>query len=41
MKNLSDSRIYEEKQMKQRRQKTANFFNEVEKSETVKHLKQK
>jgi len=41
MKNLSDSRIYEEEQMRQKRQKTANFLNKTRESEATKCLEQK
>jgi len=41
VKNLSDSRIYKEEQMKQKKQKTASFLNKTRESEAIKHLEQK
>jgi len=38
VRNLSDSRIYEEEQMKQKKQKTASFLNETRESEATKYL---
>ena len=40
MKNLSDSKTYEEEQMMQQSQKTASFFNETRESEATECLKQ-
>jgi len=41
MRNLSDSKIYKEKQMRQKRQKTASFFKKTKESEATIHLKWK
>jgi len=40
MKNLSDSRTYEEEQMVQQSQKTASFLNKTRESEATECLKQ-
>jgi len=41
MKNLSDLRICEEKQTKQKKQKTISFLEETKESEAIIHLKKK
>jgi len=40
MRNLSDSKIYEEELMRQKRQKTASFLKETRESETTTCFKQ-
>jgi len=41
MKNLSDSEIYKEEWIKQKKQKTVNFLEKIKESEATTCLKQK